>query len=137
MRKIRFLFLLAAAPAVWGGETALPAVAPAETPSALRAQARVLWPSRKTSAEPWLLLGKSYEAEGKRGKALGAFEKAVKVDPLCAEAYFRRGRLFEQKGKLDEAANEYQAALKADKTHAGAAAAWKALSERLDAKSVK
>lgn len=130
------LFLLAAAPAVWAGEAAPPA-APAETPAALRAQAKALWPGRKTSAEPWLLLGEAYEAEGKTGKALNYFQKAVKVDPLCAEAYFRRGRLFEGKGKLDEAANEYQAALKADKNHAGAAAAWKALSDRLDAKSGK
>jgi tetratricopeptide (TPR) repeat protein len=136
MRMIRLLFLLAAAPAVWGGEAA-PAAAPAETPAALRAQARALWSSRKTSAVPWLLLGKADETEGRRGKAQGEFEKAVKVDPLCAEAYFQLGRFFEQKGKLDEAANEYQAALKADKNHAGAAAAWKALSERLDAKSAK
>ena len=63
---------------------------------------------------------------------MSSFAKALKVDPLSAEAYYRRGRIFEEMGKLDEAANEYQAALKVNSSYAEAAAAWQRLSDRLN-----
>ena len=126
---IAIVFLAPAVPACAG---ATPAAAPAAgSPAALRQKARSLWDKRKTSAEPWLLLGRAYEAEGKKGKAFSQYKKAISVDPRSAEAYYRRGRYFEEKGKLDEAANEYQAALKADASYADAMAAWKSLSARL------
>jgi Flp pilus assembly protein TadD len=107
------------------GEEAAPA---AETPGALRARAETLMRKDKKSPEPWVLLGRAALAEGRYGKALKAFQKALKRDPHSAEAYFGRGQVFEKKGKLDEAANEYQAARMADPGHAGAKEAWKRLS---------
>ena len=103
-----------------------------ESPASLRKKSRELWTRRKTSPEPWILLGRAYDAEGRGGKALSAFAKALKVNPLSAEAYYRRGKVFEEKGKLDEAANEYQAALKVNSSYAEAAAAWQRVSDRLN-----
>lgn len=96
----------------------------------MRRQSRASWSRRKTSPEPWLYLGRAWAAEGRKRKALGAFAKALKRDPLSAEAYRRRGRIYEALGKTDEAANEYQAALKADPKSEEALADWKAFSAR-------
>ena len=114
-----------------------PPAAEVETPASLRRKSRELWARRKTSPEPWILLGRAYDAEGRKGKALSAFAKALKVDPLSAEAYYRRGKIFEEKKKLDEAANEYQAALKVNSSYTEAAAAWKKLSDRLNVSGAK
>jgi tetratricopeptide (TPR) repeat protein len=107
------------------------------SPRELRTQAGAVWSTRKTSAQPWMLMARSYEAEGRTGKALRYYAKALKVDPLNAEAYCRRGKIFEAKGRLDEAANEYQAALQADRAYAEAKTAWASLSERLNASDAK
>jgi tetratricopeptide (TPR) repeat protein len=135
------LFLLAAPailpaedPFVPAEDSGLSSTAAPSSPETFRRRARAVWDQRKTSAAPWLFMGRAYEAEGRAGKALKAFAKALKADPLAAEAYYHRGRLFEAKNRWDEAANEYQAALKVNGNYAEAKSAWEALSRRLEMK---
>ncbi len=78
---------------------------------------------QKPSTEGWVLLGRTYLAEERPKKAVKFFNRALRLDPHCAPAYFGRGEAFEKRGRLDEAANEYRAAALADPVHSGAQSA--------------
>jgi tetratricopeptide (TPR) repeat protein len=142
MNKRALLCFLALAPAaLLSAKTATPpavvTAAAADNPADLRRQADDLIAKKDRSAQPYLLLGRASFAEGRYGKTIGAMDKALKRDALCADAYYWKGAAYEAQGKLDEAANEYQAALKAAPGHARAQAAWKKLSDRITTADAK
>ena len=69
---------------------------------------------RVTEARPsprgYLLLGKSLVHGGNLGEARSALERAVELDPDCAECYRLLGAVFDRLGRSEEAAAFYRQA---------------------------
>jgi len=68
--------------------------------------------SGKQKAKKYILVGYHYYKEGKFDRAIGAFDRAVKIDPKNAEAYFWRGRALMGISHYDEATAEFKMAVK-------------------------
>jgi Tfp pilus assembly protein PilF len=49
--------------------------------------------------------------KGDLDAALQEYDRATKIDPTYAAAYYSRGQIYEKKGDLDKARAEYNAAL--------------------------
>jgi tetratricopeptide (TPR) repeat protein len=61
-----------------------------------------------------LIQGEGFLAQGDRGKAMDAFEKAIAADPKNARAYYRRASVLRRNGDVDKAAADLQLALELD-----------------------
>ena len=65
-------------------------------------------------------MGNAFLDQGKLDDAITCYEKALEIEPDCAEAYNNMGNAFRSKGKLDDAILCYQKALKLKPDFAGA-----------------
>jgi len=146
-KRLAFIFVLAVGLNVFGraADAPVPATPAAALglPSSVSSQdstradeIRNLWRSGKKSkaekliakwsqepkrpAKPWVVAA-SLQFEDKRyKKCLSLAEKALKISPQEAEAYYWRGRAYEAMKNLLDAANEYRAAVLAAPDYADA-----------------
>jgi tetratricopeptide (TPR) repeat protein len=68
--------------------------------------------SAKQKAKNYVLVGYRYYKERQFDKAIGAFDKAVKLDSESADAYFWRGRSRMSISRYDEAVADFKTAVK-------------------------
>ncbi len=59
--------------------------------------------SKPNDLRSLLLLGNTYYLQGRIGQSIGLFEKALAVDPQCAQAYYYLGVAFYRSGRVNEA----------------------------------
>ncbi len=87
------------------------------------AAARVILDKQKDqashNAEYHFQVGSCFLAEGERGKAIEAFEQAVKLDPGHTGALFQLGHANDLAGNDDEAIKYYETCLKYPPVHVG------------------
>jgi tetratricopeptide (TPR) repeat protein len=76
--------------------------------------------SRKREAKKHIFAGYTKYKEKKFDKALGEFNRAVKVDPKNAEAYFWRGRALISISRYDEATADFKMSVKLNPAHVDA-----------------
>jgi tetratricopeptide (TPR) repeat protein len=77
-------------------------------------------PSGRQRAKKYVLVGYRYYKERKFERAVGAFDRAVRIDPKNAEAYFWRGRALMSINRYDEAALDFKTAVKLNPAHVDA-----------------
>ncbi len=70
-----------------------------------------------TSSEAYNGLGLAYQKSGDAANALGAFERAVALDPHWSDAYNNLGVAYESQGQLKLAAAAFKKAIGIDKTN--------------------
>ena len=72
-----------------------------------------------TAAESWFSIGRLYQKEGKKEKALSAYNKAISLKPELAKAYNNRGVIKKRSGRFEDAIDDYNKAirLKSDSLH--------------------
>jgi tetratricopeptide (TPR) repeat protein len=68
--------------------------------------------SGRQRAKKHILVGYHYYKEGKFDRAIGEFNRAIKVDPKNAEAYFWRGRALIGISRYNEATADFRMAVK-------------------------
>jgi len=76
--------------------------------------------SAKQRAKNYILVGHRYYKEGQFDRAIGAFDRAVKIDPKNAESYFWRGRSLMGVSRYDEATADFKTAVKLNPAHVDA-----------------
>ena len=69
---------------------------------------------------PYINLGSAYYRQGDLVQALIDYNKAVGIDPLCAEAYYGRGNVYNQQGDLSQALSDYDRAIELSPGYASA-----------------
>jgi tetratricopeptide (TPR) repeat protein len=78
-------------------------------------------------------LGKIYFAEkGLYYEAVGAYKRALDLDPAFVDAHLGLGEVYEDKGLYKEAIGEYQKAVELDDKHPGARYNLAAVYEKVD-----
>jgi len=68
----------------------------------------------------WLSEGANLIKEGKYKEAIDALNKAVEMDPNCAEAYFNRGLAYGKLGRHEKAIEDFSEAIKLNPNYADA-----------------
>ncbi len=81
----------------------------------------------KRNPAPYVAYGRMLVAQREFKKALKKFNKAIKIDPLCAEAFYYKGEIYEKWGKYREARISYKNALAVDSNYSKASVAWEKL----------
>jgi len=76
--------------------------------------------SRKRRAKKYIFAGYNYYKKSEFGKALGQFNRAVKIDPENFEAYFWRGRTLMRVSRYADAAADFEMAVKLNPDYADA-----------------
>lgn len=71
-------------------------------------------------AKKYIFAGYNYYKESKFDKALGEFNRAVKIDPKNSEAYFWRGRALMRVSRYEEAAADFRMAVRLNPAYADA-----------------
>ena len=71
-------------------------------------------------AEVQFNLGDAFEKLGELSTAFGHYERALKLDPIYAEAWNKLGRVSEKRGDLAQASQRYQQALRLKPSYADA-----------------
>ena len=78
----------------------------------------ILWEDAASKAplmaRPHIFLGNAHAEDGRREKAIQAFEKVLLRDPGFVPAYIRLGRLYREQGRLDTAVEKLQKGLGVD-----------------------
>lgn len=67
---------------------------------------------RKRRAKKYIFVGFNYYKERKFDRAVGEFNRAVKIDPKNSEAYFWRGRALMRVSRYDDATADFEMAVK-------------------------
>ena len=63
-----------------------------------------------SSAKDWYERGQGLTQDGRHGKAIEAFSRAIAKKPAYAEAYFARGACYYKLGRYDQAGDDIDAA---------------------------
>jgi len=63
---------------------------------------------------PYINLGSAYYQQGDFIQALSNYNKAIEINPGCADAYYGRGNVYSQLGDLPQALSNYNKAIEID-----------------------
>ena len=67
----------------------------------------------------YMNIGEALAKKGEYDKALLVFNKAIEINPKCAQAYFGRGNVFFAKGLLNKAIIDYNKSISLDPSYGG------------------
>jgi len=61
-------------------------------------------------------IGSIFKDQGKLEQSISHYQEAIKLDPLCSDAYSNLGNVYKELGQMEEAVTCYKTAIKVGHT---------------------